>query len=415
MVLRDIIIKLVRYGGKHNPSYSITLTGDGTATFIGFKNVRIKGKIKTNIDENDFLDILSRFKEIDFFSIKEEFFVDKNSEREYTNISITLPLGDNNLKTTEIRHYNYDKNVSHDLIKLEKLIEKKINVDKWVQKPKIEKKEKIKLKKIFPKFNKKIVVLPIVFILLSTLFFGYNIINSNESDTNNEPNDSDQYNYDPIKLSYFVTTKDKQRRDLIRTESYEIFNQGDTVYLDLEYRGILHDNKINITTGIVVSNEDDIYYKNSYDYIKQDANSSIYYLIYNFTTNNSWPNEKTYTVTAKIIDHISEKTCNYDTTFILKNSSFVLQNPLDAKIVNLTLVDDYKIYFEGSASGGTGYYTYTWNFYDYFEGILIGSTISKSGYYKFDDYTLVNGELIVNDGKSSDIKYELVLVKTVDK
>mgnify|MGYP006299845827 CR=1 FL=1 len=306
MVLNSIKIKLERYQSENKLYYVINLKGDGTVTYTDPKRADIKTKIK----EEEFLQILKIFKEIDFFSKEEDFDKVKDTEKEYITISIDIPISKDKTKTTTITHYTDDKNVPQDLVKLEKKIEETVDINNIIKSEKTHAKDIKEQKK--NKFDKKktLSILFVSAVLITSLFFVIDYLGSVDSEKD-----------ETLEISYFVTTKESERTNGIRSEEENYFIQGDTVYLDIEYTKI--PDKIDICVNIVVSNNSYTYYSNNSNIDANLEKKDVFYSTFGFKTNNSWPAEKKYSVSVNITDNISKYSCNKKTSFILKNPNFL--------------------------------------------------------------------------------------------
>jgi len=414
MVLEDITIKLIRYGGVSKPSYSITLKGNGELIYTGFENVKVKGKLREIIDEDIFLDVLSFFKEIDFFDLSDNYLVEKRSGRPYTNVSISIPITKDDIKTSSITHHDDDFDVPVDLIKLEKKIDILVNSEKWtkikdkeiVKEMIIDKKEQevsIDNKKVkeskkekHKKTDHKKIIIPIIIvtILLIAFIIYFTQFHSDDKDTIN-----DSVDYSNPKITFITTTSSPERVDGIRSAKTYSFDAGDTVYVDFELENIIHNKQIDINVEIAVSYGIDIYY---YDYyINRSSNyvGDLFYQIIHFPTNNSWIGGRKYNITILINDKISDIQILNQTTFRIANSSSNYVSPLFAQIVNYERVSEYEIFYNGTASGGTGFYNYYWEVYD--EANVLYDTFSgKSGIYEFDKKDIFSIKLIVDDGEN---------------
>ena len=63
-------------------------------------------------------------------------------------------------------------------------------------------------------------------------------------------------------------------------------------------------------------------------------------------------------------------------------------------------IDGLSIEYDGTASGGTGDYSYSWEFWDTSPTELLDTNSGLSGSYLFDSSGLYQVKFIVNDGES---------------
>ena len=405
-MLEDIIIKIEKQGKNSKPSYNLILKGNGELKYIGLSNVKNLGEIEDKIQEDEFLEILSIFKEIDFFSFRNDFRVDRSSSRSYTTISITLPINGKKTKTTTITYHDDDVNVPNDLIELEKNIKKISGSEKWINVSEYKQTNKLidtTKKSSDTKSRKKLkafVIIIFIIVLIAAGSFLFLI----DKNTNNEQ-------YDPAlntEFIYISTTNSNKRYDGIRTTENNFFTQGTTVYVDFEYEKFF-DNPINIKSEITVTEKRKTYYYKHSQIEVKPANEKGFYSIIGFPTNASWPSQQTYNIKINLLDESSSKNCSGSTTFSLNSSNNPSNDPLIANIVEIEVIKNLTIYFQGNASGGTGSYLYNWTFKD-LDGNLIGTSEGKTGSYDFEEVDIIEITLLVDDGENTDRhrRYEYV-------
>lgn len=63
-----------------DPSYSITITGDGKVQYNGIKNVKVQGQKTVNITQEDITEIVDKFKMIYFFSLKDKYLPENQND-----------------------------------------------------------------------------------------------------------------------------------------------------------------------------------------------------------------------------------------------------------------------------------------------------------------------------------------------
>ena len=405
-MLEDIVIKIEKQGKNSKPSYNLILKGTGELKYIGLSNVKNLGEIEDKIKEDEFLEILSIFKEIDFFSYRDDFRVDRSSPRPYTTISITLPVNGKKTKTTTITYHDDDVSVPNDLIELEKNIKKISGSEKWINVSEYKQTENLKAvtKKssdIRPKRKLKTFAIVIFVIIIITAGVFLLLVKDN---TDNEQ-------YDQVlttEFIYIATTNYNKRYDGVRATENNFFTQGDTVYVDFEVEKFF-DYPTNITSEITVTEKEKIYYYKHSQIEVKPANEKGFYSIIGFPTNVSWPSQQTYNIKINLVDESSSKNCSGSTTFSLSSPDNPSTKTLIANIVQIKVIDNLSIYFEGDASGGTGTYSYNWTFKD-LDGNLIGTSIGKTGTYDFEEVDIIEIILLVNDSENTDThrRYEYI-------
>jgi len=132
MSIESIIIKLNRSGAGISPGYSLTIYGNGTVIYEGKENVKVKGKIESNIDKDKVLALLSDFKESGVFSLEANYMTEESQEMPYTIISFSMPSKSGETLTKKIAHYDKDENVPNELISLEDKIDSIVDSKKWI-------------------------------------------------------------------------------------------------------------------------------------------------------------------------------------------------------------------------------------------------------------------------------------------
>lgn len=153
MLIDSVIITLIRNGVNQDPNYSLILYGHGVLNYNGIENVKIKGNVEEQIEKDKLILLLSEFKNSGFFSIQDVYYVDKNSGRSFTTVSISIPGSDGEMKNKSITHYD-EEDVPFELKKIEKKIDEIANSDKWVKiPPKLKKEPEIEEKKEIKSFN----------------------------------------------------------------------------------------------------------------------------------------------------------------------------------------------------------------------------------------------------------------------
>src|SRR5580698_6782796 len=62
------------------PVYKLTLRGDGSIMYKGYKFVRVRGKQKTKIKPSEVESLLQEFRKLDYFALDDEYSTIKNSD-----------------------------------------------------------------------------------------------------------------------------------------------------------------------------------------------------------------------------------------------------------------------------------------------------------------------------------------------
>jgi len=132
MLIDSVVIKLKRVGMGVSPEYNITIYGHGKLVYEGKGNVKIIDEVTESIDKDKIAFLLSKFKEIDFFSLNDVYPIDNAEDRPYTIISLFINDENNKIISKIITHYHGDRNVPRKLIELEDKIDKISKSEKWV-------------------------------------------------------------------------------------------------------------------------------------------------------------------------------------------------------------------------------------------------------------------------------------------
>jgi hypothetical protein len=79
--LDNVNIKIEKKSENNiDPSYSITITGDGKVQYNGIKNVKVQGQKTVNITQEDITEIVDKFKMIYFFSLKDKYLPENQND-----------------------------------------------------------------------------------------------------------------------------------------------------------------------------------------------------------------------------------------------------------------------------------------------------------------------------------------------
>lgn len=110
------------------PVYTLTLQGDGTVVYEGKDFVRVKGRAEITITKEKVEQLVSEFKEVDYFSLN-----DKYNERTITDAPSVITSITIDGKTKTIEHYHGDFNAPEQLTELENRIDEIINSKQWIK------------------------------------------------------------------------------------------------------------------------------------------------------------------------------------------------------------------------------------------------------------------------------------------
>lgn len=110
------------------PVYKLTIYGDGTVIYEGKKFVKDIGIKTTTINEEKVRQLVSEFKKINYFSLKDSYDETGITDMPYALTSITIDD-----KTKSIRHYYGDPNAPKELTQLEKRIDEIAGSKQWTE------------------------------------------------------------------------------------------------------------------------------------------------------------------------------------------------------------------------------------------------------------------------------------------
>ena len=349
MLIDSIIINMTKGGANISPDYSIIIYGDGRVTYNGVENVKVKGVVETKIEKDKFISLLSKFKEIGFFSLKEEYSIEDLQARPYTSISITIPKENGEIFTKRVKYYQGARNVPNSLKLLENNIDEIIGTKKWIEdlsgKEKFEKKkdtEELKdadVSKTTPLIRKKkkplkLIGFALTFLIVILLIFY--AVSSGMLDISFENNNS--ITYDNPEIKNLTTTKNID--DFNDYEESKYFEPGDTVYIYQENKNIsTNDGKTcDIIIDISVEQNDIVYFSNTYN-----ENELNEYLKIQFSTTDTWPRGD-YLIKVSLFDKISDVTTKAQTDFVIvKELSENLEITLLETASNVRGFQDYDL------------------------------------------------------------------------
>ena len=303
----SIVIKLFRNGLGKGPEYKITIYDSGRVVYEGVKNVKIKDKIETSLDEEKIVTLLENLKESGLFNINQKYDINETSNRPFTRLVVEMPGEAGTIKKRSVVHYDDDPIIPNSVKNFENKIDEIVESYRWVKIPKPKKAvEKPKPVKASPdlekpvknislnntkktkKKNKYIVIGAAIIIVLCLIFFildGANIFNSGET----------TYKYDPPQILMLYTDK-------------SIFNLGDEISINFEYDNVTHNNNSDISGLIKLYNDQELI--ESYSFSNESLDNYV------LDSNDSWPLGN-YTVVFDLKDKISGLSTNLETSFII--------------------------------------------------------------------------------------------------
>ena len=120
------------------PHYLLTISADGTVTFEGFKNVRVKGKVQTQISREKVQLLVNAFMKAKYFSLRDEYIWQKDGCRKVwpDSSSATTSILING-KSKSVEHYlgcrgKGKTSYPESLTKLERMIDELANTSQWI-------------------------------------------------------------------------------------------------------------------------------------------------------------------------------------------------------------------------------------------------------------------------------------------
>ena len=108
------------------PVYRLTIYGDGRVVYEGIRCVRIEGTRTATISENKIDELITEFRKIDFFSLKDSY--EEHNATDMPSAFTSLII---NGETKTIRHYHGDFSAPQRLTELENKIDQIVSSDQW--------------------------------------------------------------------------------------------------------------------------------------------------------------------------------------------------------------------------------------------------------------------------------------------
>ena len=136
----DTLITLERPGCFLGcPDYLLTISADGTVTFEGKANVRVKGKAQTKISREKVQLLVAAFVKAKFFSLREQYaFKEDGCRRTWPDSDSAITSIVINGKSKSVSHYHgchRKGRISYPraLSELENKIDEVANTDQWIE------------------------------------------------------------------------------------------------------------------------------------------------------------------------------------------------------------------------------------------------------------------------------------------
>jgi len=122
------------------PIYKLTISADGTVTFEGRQNVKVKGLAKSRINRDDLRNLIAAFEAASYFSLNDSYETQKDGCPEvWTDNPSAITSLRMNGKTKTISHYYGCQAGSgtsiypNGLTYLETTIDQIVGTDKWIK------------------------------------------------------------------------------------------------------------------------------------------------------------------------------------------------------------------------------------------------------------------------------------------
>lgn len=325
MLIESIIIKMTIGGAGVGPDYSLTIHGNGKVIYDGVENVKVMGVVKDYIDEDMVVSLLSDFKESGFFSFDDSYSVEDSINKPHTIISIAFPKENGEFITKSVKYHHGAKNVPKELKALEDKINEIADSSQWVgdisehegfetekeveqsiKPPKIEKQKRPHVSK--KKIPVKVIAVAIAAIVLLALAF-YVLYTDVFNLSPGEKGSTTEY--ESPEIASLTTASNINSFGDYDPASY--FEQGDIIYIYQEFNNItiIGDTECDISTDIIVSKGNELYYVNTYYKTSVEEFSEL-----SFTTDDTWPFGD-YLITIYLVDNISRENTFALTSFTI--------------------------------------------------------------------------------------------------
>jgi hypothetical protein len=363
MLLDSVIIRLSRHGAGVGPSYKLIILGQGTVIYEGKENVKLKGRFETSLDKEKFIEILSKLKDVEFFSLRDSYPLMDRAETPSTVISISLPK-DGKLVTKSVKYYPGDRSVPGKLKNLGEKIDSIVGTNRWIGdlkeretfpsrapiakevEPPVVKIERPLSATSMKRRNKLfaisgVIVIMVALILLLAFYFQIFSLPSYNGGT-------------PIDIEapeFIVSTVASNIRGYGDYDQQEIFEQGDSIFIYLEYSDIKtaeNGNVVDIQIVTTISSHGDIVYTANYG-----ETDILEYKPIEIATDGSWPIGD-YKLDLTLTDNLAEKSASTTINFYLSTMTFRI-----TKLVSASEVRGYEDYDEKlTFNAGDTFYIY---------------------------------------------------------
>jgi len=364
MDLNSIVIKLVKKGFANQPSYNLTVYGDGRVLYESVET----GTMQAQINKEQVLAVFSSLKDSGFFSLSESNNIDINSGKPYTKVHVELPGDGNAVKTKEIIYYDYQipanlKNFENDM---NRLVGSKDAVSKAVEAPKKSFSFDFILDKkiLLPLVAIVAVIIVVLFAASSGLFDMTADVDNNGSGVGDDVDGDDTVETTPPEIVFITTTSQEDRINEERPPAKYTFNQGDIVYIDYEVSNANHNGSVNVLEELSVYYSDEsIVYLHNQNYPSVGTSDETIYIITSFNTSLSVWTAGTYTINITLTDEISDEKTSIETSFNLIGEGSATPE-VEISSSNSATYTDSAVSFSCTYANFDGDLSFSWNFDD---------------------------------------------------
>jgi len=127
----QIIISIIKKGAGKKPDYTMKLFENGLVEYEGYENIKIIGKVKTTIKKIRFLELLADFRNLNFFSLWDDYSIIDDPNQPRTIISISIPVETGEIRTKSVTYFQKDPSIPESLKKIENKINEIVDFNKW--------------------------------------------------------------------------------------------------------------------------------------------------------------------------------------------------------------------------------------------------------------------------------------------
>jgi len=327
-----IIIKMKKGGASIGPDYSLTIHGNGKVIYDGVENVKIKGMVESSIGKDKFISLLSKFKELGFFNLRNNYNGDMIGHP-YTVLSISIPKDDGEIVTKSIKYHHDDKNVPKEVKILEDKIDEIVGSNRWtgdisnfkelklkqesdlIVKPKLDENQKIVTKKSRKKPVKLIAIVILIITILICLILISSYLGIFSPSTLNEEKNNDQYIDKVYPEILILDTASYVDLETGNYTSEVVFSKGQNITVYLKYTNIttINNESCDIHFDLIVKNNNTQYHK-PLGVNRTSIGKCIH--IWWFVTSDSWPSG-VYNVTVYLTDNLNNSTISKSMVFTL--------------------------------------------------------------------------------------------------